>query len=164
MNATHSYKGFCVVCLTLAVCIVPDKLYLDSSSAHILVFLRIVSSLTASDLDVCAQCTGTRLEEPISVQSRVSRNQRELVCLCGRNSKVLCQPRAAKLLLAVDHVFGVFLLPLPCCLLPRCILPEGDSSPPPRSSSSLSVSDSPLERHTFAQSPLFRYKYTIQAF
>lgn len=54
MNATHSYKGFCVVCLTLAVCIVPDKLYLDSSSAHILVFLRIVSSLTASDLDVCA--------------------------------------------------------------------------------------------------------------
>lgn len=42
-------------------------------------FVRVLSCLTASSLDVCALFTYTRWEKVVSVQSPVSLNQRELV-------------------------------------------------------------------------------------
>lgn len=67
--------------------------------------------------------------------------------LCGLCSKVQCQLRSAKLLLAASRGLRVFLLPLPCCLLQSHILPEGAPPIPPLFL--LYLTGSPLRLHIF---------------
>ena len=132
------------------------KLNIPLKCAHI-GFVRVLSCLTASNLDVCALFTCIRQRELVTAQSPVSLNQRELAWLlqcCVSQGPPNYSWQSA------------MLFECSCCLCHVVSCPAVSSlreiPPPPQSSSSLSLflTDRPAAGlRISAQSPFFRYKF-----